>query len=40
VILGERDISAGSAQVKDLEGGDQAAVPLVEIVTTLRQRLS
>ena len=40
VILGERDIAAGSAQLKDLEGGDQAAVPLDEIVTTLRERLS
>jgi histidyl-tRNA synthetase len=40
VILGDRDIGAGSAQVKDLEGGDQAAVPLAEIVTTLKERLS
>jgi len=40
VILGERDIAAGSAQVRDLEGGDQAAVPLEEIVTTLKERLS
>jgi histidyl-tRNA synthetase len=40
LILGERDISAGSAQVKDLGSGDQVAVPLTEIVTTLRERLS
>jgi histidyl-tRNA synthetase len=40
VICGERDISAGSAQVKDLEGGEQTAVPLTEIVTTLKERLS
>ncbi|GAA3986163.1 histidine--tRNA ligase [Actinomadura viridis] len=40
VILGERDIAAGSAQVKDLQGGDQAAVPLPQIVTTLKERLS
>lgn len=39
VILGERDIAAGSAQVKDLASGDQAAVPLAEIVTTLKERL-
>ncbi len=40
VILGERDIAAGSAQVKDLASGDQVAVPLAEIVTTLKERLA
>jgi histidyl-tRNA synthetase len=40
VILGERDIAAGSAQLKDLASGDQVAVPLEEIVTTLKERLS
>jgi histidyl-tRNA synthetase len=40
VILGERDIAAGSAQLKDLASGDQVAVPLAEIVTTLKERLS
>jgi histidyl-tRNA synthetase len=40
VILGERDIAAGSAQLKDLASGDQVAVPLDEIVTTLKERLS
>ncbi|MEU6041821.1 histidine--tRNA ligase [Actinomadura sp. NPDC047616] len=40
VILGERDIAAGSVQLKDLAGGDQTAVPLTEIVTTLRERLA
>jgi histidyl-tRNA synthetase len=39
VILGERDIAAGSAQLKDLASGDQVAVPLAEIVTTLKERL-
>ncbi|MEV4098452.1 histidine--tRNA ligase [Streptosporangium saharense] len=39
VILGERDIAAGTAQVKDLVSGDQSAVPLAEIVTTLKERL-
>ena len=28
VVLGERDIAAGSAQVKDLATGEQTAVPL------------
>jgi histidyl-tRNA synthetase len=40
VILGERDIAAGSAQVKDLDSGDQVAVPLAELVTTLKERLA
>ncbi|MGH3389101.1 MAG: histidine--tRNA ligase, partial [Actinomadura sp.] len=40
LILGERDITAGAAQVKDLGSGDQVAVPLTEIVSTLRERLS
>jgi histidyl-tRNA synthetase len=40
VILGERDIAAGSAQVKDLETGEQTAVPLAGIVTTLKERLT
>ncbi|MEV8637422.1 histidine--tRNA ligase [Streptosporangium sp. NPDC051023] len=40
VILGERDIAAEAAQVKDLVSGDQTAVPLAEIVTTLKERLN
>ncbi|GAA2090475.1 histidine--tRNA ligase [Actinomadura alba] len=40
LILGERDIAAGAAQVKDLASGDQVAVPLGEIVTMLKERLS
>ncbi|TDC70491.1 histidine--tRNA ligase [Actinomadura sp. GC306] len=40
VILGERDIAEGVAQVKDLAAGEQAAVPLTAIVTTLKERLS
>ncbi|MEU9889504.1 histidine--tRNA ligase [Sphaerisporangium sp. NPDC051011] len=40
VILGERDIAAGSAQVKNLASGEQDAVPLAEIVTTLKERLT
>ncbi|GGQ08120.1 histidine--tRNA ligase [Streptosporangium pseudovulgare] len=39
VILGERDLAAGSAQVKNLASGDQTAVPLAEIVETLKERL-
>jgi histidyl-tRNA synthetase len=40
VILGERDLATGSAQVKDLVSGDQTAVPLAEIVTTLKEKLT
>lgn len=39
VILGERDLAVGSAQIKDLVSGEQTAVPLAEIVTTLKERL-
>jgi len=40
VILGERDLAAGTAQVKNLATGEQSAVPLAEIVTTLKERLT
>jgi histidyl-tRNA synthetase len=40
LILGERDIAAGSVQLKDLAEGDQSAVPLTEITSTLKERLS
>ncbi|WP_433323951.1 histidine--tRNA ligase [Spirillospora sp. CA-294931] len=40
LILGERDIAAGSVQLKDLAGGDQTAVPLTELTATLKERLS
>ncbi|MEU5883960.1 histidine--tRNA ligase [Spirillospora sp. NPDC047279] len=40
LILGERDIAAGSVQLKDLAGGEQTAVALTEITSTLKERLS
>ncbi|MEV4001566.1 histidine--tRNA ligase [Actinomadura sp. NPDC049753] len=40
VILGERDIADGVAQVKDLAEGEQTAVPLTDLTTTLKERLS
>ncbi|WP_165494981.1 histidine--tRNA ligase [Actinomadura roseirufa] len=40
VILGERDIADGVAQVKDLAEGEQTAVPLTGIASTLKERLS
>ena len=35
VVLGDRDIQAGQAQVKDLAGGDQSAYPLDSLVAAL-----
>jgi histidyl-tRNA synthetase len=40
VILGERDLATGSAQVKDLASGEQTAVPLDEIVPKLKEKLT
>lgn len=41
VILGDRDLAAspGVAQVKELRDGNQIAVPLDELVTTLKEKL-
>lgn len=39
VVLGERDLEAGVAQVKDLRSGDQSAVPLTDITTYLQELL-
>jgi histidyl-tRNA synthetase len=39
VVLGERDLAAGVAQVKDLGTGDQTAVPLDDVVTDVVTRL-
>ncbi|MCW2946828.1 MAG: histidyl-tRNA synthetase [Actinoallomurus sp.] len=39
VILGERDLAEGAAQVKDLATGDQVAVPLDRIAEVLKEKL-
>ena len=39
VVLGDRDLAEGVAQVKDLRTGDQAALPLGGLVAELSQRL-
>ncbi len=39
LVLGERDIEAGVAQLKELATGDQQAVPLTDVVTTVRKAL-
>lgn len=40
VIIGERDITEGTAQLKDLASGEQRAVPLADVVTELRRALA
>jgi histidyl-tRNA synthetase len=40
LVLGERDLEAGVAQVKDLRTGEQTAVPLGRVVTELKSRLN
>jgi len=37
IVLGERDLADGTAQVKDMAGGEQRAVPLAELVDAVRQ---
>ena len=39
VVLGERDLTAGEAQVKELSSGQQVAVPLADLVAHLLQRV-
>jgi histidyl-tRNA synthetase len=39
VVVGERDLEAGVAQLKDLKTGDQVAVALADLVTTIEKRL-
>ena len=40
VILGDRDIAEGTAQLRDLASGEQRAVPIADVVTELRQALA
>jgi histidyl-tRNA synthetase len=39
LVLGERDLAAGSVQLKELASGEQIAVPLTDIVNLLIQKL-
>lgn len=39
VVVGDRDLEAGTAQVKDLGSGDQSAVPLDDVVEVLKEKL-
>ena len=40
IVLGERDLEQDVCQLKSMDTGDQAAVPLNDIVTTLKEKLS
>lgn len=40
IVLGDRDIRAGTAQLKDLRSGDQLAVPLDSLVATILEKLT
>ena len=39
VVLGDRDLDAGEAQVKDLRSSDQSGVPLDDLIDTLKGKL-
>jgi histidyl-tRNA synthetase len=39
VIIGERDLAEGAAQLKDLRSGEQEAVPLDRIADVLKEKL-
>ena len=40
IVAGERDFAEGVVQLKDMESGEQEAVPLSKIVTTVQSKLS
>jgi histidyl-tRNA synthetase len=40
VVIGERDLSGGVVQVKDMASGDQVALPHAEVVKYLSGRLT
>lgn len=40
VVVGDRDLEAGTGNLKELSTGEQVCVPLTEIVATLKEKLS
>jgi histidyl-tRNA synthetase len=40
VVLGERDLEGGTAQLKDLASGEQITVALTDLASTLQEKLS
>ncbi|MFG3528231.1 histidine--tRNA ligase [Streptomyces sp. NPDC047917] len=39
IVAGERDLAEGAVQLKDMESGEQTAVPLSDVVGAVRERL-
>jgi histidyl-tRNA synthetase len=40
IVIGDRDLAAGVVQLKDLAGGEQQPVPLADLVSTVKEKLS
>ncbi|MFF2410874.1 histidine--tRNA ligase [Streptomyces sp. NPDC058092] len=40
IVAGERDLAEGVVQLKDMESGEQTAVPLADVAETIRERLA
>ena len=40
VVIGDRDLESGVAQLKNMASGDQVAVPLDDLVSTIKEKLS
>ncbi|WP_406380094.1 histidine--tRNA ligase [Streptomyces sp. NBC_01618] len=40
IVAGERDLAEGVVQLKDMESGEQTAVPLADVAGTIRERLA
>ncbi|MEU9458796.1 histidine--tRNA ligase [Streptomyces sp. NPDC058322] len=40
IVAGERDLADGAVQLKDMESGEQTAVPLSDVVEAVRERLA
>lgn len=40
IVAGERDLAQDVVQLKDMESGEQAPVPLAEVVEAIRSRLA
>ncbi|WP_327366280.1 histidine--tRNA ligase [Streptomyces sp. NBC_01217] len=40
IVAGERDLAEGVVQLKDMESGEQTAVPLPDVAGTIRERLA
>ena len=39
VMLGERELVAGKVSLKDMQGGEQAEIPLAQVISYVQERL-